>query len=172
MVYWGCGTDRNRFAWLWVGLAGSTGAALFIMGAAKLDACHYLQSVLQECSLPPKAMLIAGAALMVMALPPLLFFNGCASPPLDQQCKEVSSADSQPRCRSLSSPDCFLDPQLPTTTAPKHQPPARLRATPALAPRRTATTRPSPSCARATTGSRCTTNTTPRGGSSWRRTAS
>jgi hypothetical protein len=80
-MYWGCATPRNRLAWLWIVLAASTGAALFVMGAAKLDACHYLQSVVPSCTLPPKAMLIAGAVLIVMALPPLLFFNGCSAPP-------------------------------------------------------------------------------------------
>lgn len=31
--------------------------------------------------MPPKAMLIAGAALILLAVPPLLFFAGCAAPP-------------------------------------------------------------------------------------------
>lgn len=72
---------------LWVALTSSTGAALFIMGAARLDACNKTQHLtalaLAACANPAKAMLVAGAALMVIALPPLLFFNGCAAPPND-----------------------------------------------------------------------------------------
>ncbi|KAI8474607.1 MAG: hypothetical protein J3K34DRAFT_518130 [Monoraphidium minutum] len=86
MVYWGCGTRRNRLAWAWVLALGGAGVALFSMGAAKLDACKYISLVLgsegSTCSFSPKSMMLAGAALIVAALPPLLFFSGCAAAPL------------------------------------------------------------------------------------------
>jgi hypothetical protein len=84
MVYWGCGTERNRAAWAYVVTMAATGAALFILGAAKFDACRRLPPETTrpgDCGAPPRAMLIAGAAMIVAALPPLLFFSGCAAPP-------------------------------------------------------------------------------------------
>jgi hypothetical protein len=81
MVYWGCGTDRNRLAWAWVALAGSAGVSLFLMGAAKRNDCNHEIPYVPECVIAPNAMLIAGAALALLALPPLLFFSGCAPPP-------------------------------------------------------------------------------------------
>ena len=94
-MYWGCGTRRNRLAYLWIAASGTAGVALFIAGAARLDACRHLAAaagaqasgaplppaLLPACGTPPRAMLLAGAALIFMALPPLLFFNGCAAPP-------------------------------------------------------------------------------------------
>ncbi|GBF91183.1 hypothetical protein Rsub_04852 [Raphidocelis subcapitata] len=88
MVYWGCSTARNRLAWAWVALAGSTGATLFVLGAARLDACNRAAASgggggggSGSGCVASKAMLIAGSALMLLALPPILFFGGCAAPP-------------------------------------------------------------------------------------------
>uniref|UniRef100_A0A383VT93 Uncharacterized protein n=1 Tax=Tetradesmus obliquus TaxID=3088 RepID=A0A383VT93_TETOB len=86
MVYWGCGTTRNRCMWATFATSALLGSLLLIAGGAKLDICSKLPLKVHvaagACSAGPVAMMVIGAFVLLGTIPSLLFFSGCAKGPL------------------------------------------------------------------------------------------
>lgn len=101
MVYWGCGTARNRCVWT-VGAAVSlTGIVLLCAGAGRMWVCNHtpsgewLPQELVTCRVQA-GILIALCPLVVIlgVLPSLLFFQSCYAirPPAPVDWEKVSRA--------------------------------------------------------------------------------
>eukprot|EP00878_Enallax_costatus_P047414 GHUV01058070.1.p1 GENE.GHUV01058070.1~~GHUV01058070.1.p1 ORF type:complete len:149 (-),score=15.06 GHUV01058070.1:18-464(-) len=84
MVYWGCGTPKNRCIWALFTLSAVAGSVLIIAGAARLDICSKLPVYVHisgACDAAPRAVTVIGVFVLLATIPCLLFFSGCARGP-------------------------------------------------------------------------------------------